>query len=324
MARYVPYIIATQSLAYRKFSCTSRADDAIYENISISSTISSPHHPTTIFIHGLDSSKETWSSVIHELISTGYPAIALDMRGHGETSVGPIDEFCTKSISSDILNFIDGLSIKKPVVIVGHSMGGRVAIEILSAEAEAISLGLPRRIASAVIEDIDVRVREGPKPADEELSVELLQQIQLFAPEGKRLWPSWESFVAAYSPWYDLNRIASWKHKRVRQLPSGEWWSDLSPWVQRLSRKRILATEDASLAWDRLAHISPLPFSVHLWVAGKEGTVCSWEGPDGVLDMNRRLPVASVKEFPEASHSIHNSDQKRFLEALKKVIDEAH
>ena len=86
----------------------------------------------------------------------------------------------------------------------------------------------------------------------------------------------------------------------MRQLPSGEWWSDVSPWVQRLSRRNILATADASLSWDKLSlsSTSPsytLPFAVHLWIAGSEGTVCKWEGVDGIMDMKRRLPGYHIR-----------------------------
>lgn len=321
----LPLIIATQSFSYRKAKYSSRCDDTIIKisPIRIASTISSRHHPTTVFIHGLDSSKETWSGVINDLVSSGYPAIAIDIRGHGETDVGPVKDFSTRNIAQDILNYITHLNLEKPVVLVGHSMGGRIAIEALILELEAMKLGIPIRIASAVIEDIDVRARDGPIPSDEDLAAEKLKELETFSPEGRRRWPSWEALVSSYSQWYDLDRIESWKHKRVRELPSGEWWSDISPWVHRLSRKNILSTKDASLAWDQLAKSSPLSFPIHLWVAGRAGTVCSWDGPDGVLDMKRRLPAICVKEFPDAIHSIHNSDQKRFVHELKKIIDEA-
>ena len=66
----------------------------------------------------------------------------------------------------------------------------------------------------------------------------------------------------------------------------------MSPWIQRLSRENILATGDASIAWDEIATVgkAPIPFPIHLWVAGREGTVCKWEGPDGIHDMKNRLP----------------------------------
>ena len=45
--------------------------------------------PTTtcIFIHGLDSSKQTWSGCLDAMEAASLPCIAFDLRGHGE-SVG--------------------------------------------------------------------------------------------------------------------------------------------------------------------------------------------------------------------------------------------
>lgn len=294
-------------------------------NINLASTISSPNHPTTIFIHGLDSSKETWSGVLNFMTASGYPAIAIDLRGHGESPVGLLNDFSSKSLSDDILDIIDEMNLNNPVVIVGHSMGGRIVVDLLASEAEAVRSGRPRRIASAVIEDIDVHTREGP---NENLSTSELELLKNFSPEGGRIWSNWELLYNSLLPWYEASRIEAWRGSRVRQMPSGEWWSDVSPWVQRLARRNILATADASLAWDRLAVASAaspnsvLPFAVHLWIAGSEGTVCAWEGEDGVLDMKRRLPEVIVREFTSANHSIHNSEQEEFMTALKKVIDD--
>ena len=165
--------------------------------IKIASTISTPNHPTTIFIHGLDSSKETWSGVINDLTSSGYPAIAIDLRGHGESPFGTInkEEFSSKMLSDDIINFIEELRFEKPVVMVGHSMGGRILIDILANEVNYLRNGQPRRISAAIIEDIDVRTREGPSPSDEEISSEELNKLEnLSHEEGGRLWKDWESF----------------------------------------------------------------------------------------------------------------------------------
>eukprot|EP01036_Dinobryon_divergens_P027326 gene27326-36082_t len=237
--------------------CSNKANNKAASNngccrskINLASTVSSPNHPTTIFIHGLDSSKETWSGVLNFLTASGYPAVAVDLRGHGESPVGNLNDFSSKTLSNDILDIIDGMNLSKPVVIVGHSMGGRIVVDLLASEAEAVRGGCQRRIAAAVIEDIDVRTREGP---NDNLSTSELEALKTFYPEGGRLWPTWESFYDSLLPWYEASRIEAWKGSRVRQLPS-----------------EIL-----------------------------------------------------VKEFPGANHSIHNSEQKEFLAALKKVIDDS-
>ena len=171
-------------------SCTGR-------KVNLASTISSPNHPTTIYIHGLDSSKETWSGVLNHLTTSGYPAIAVDLRGHGESPVGNLKEFSSTTLSNDIIDIIDDMNLDRPVIIVGHSMGGRIVIDLLASEAESVRSGNRRRIAAAVIEDIDVRTREGP---NDNLSQAEMDQLKTFSPEGGRLWPTWESFYDSLVP----------------------------------------------------------------------------------------------------------------------------
>ncbi len=126
----------------------------------------------------------------------------------------------------------------------------------------------------------------------------------------------------------DEARVDGWRGARVRPLPGGRWWSDINPAAHRLARARVLASPDAAAAWDRLAAAGAagagaLPFAVHVWVAGREGTVCARDGPGGVADMAARLPAAAVREFPGAGHSIHNSAADPFLAALVAVVDAA-
>ena len=115
--------------------------------------------------------------------------------------------------------------------------------------------------------------------------------------------------------------------KRVRQLPDGSWWSDINPPAHRLAQQRVLASADASAAWDRLGAAcradGSLPFPVHVWVAGRLGTACRWDGPGGIADMTARLPAAAAREFRGAGHSIHSTQPEAFVEALVAVINAA-
>ena len=95
-----------------------------------------------------------------------------------------------------------------------------------------------------------------------------------------------------------------------------------------LAREKILASQDGSTAWNELCDLFKRgveAFPVHLWVAGTEGTVVYWGGENGISEMQRRMPAAacSIREWPGAGHSIHNTDQDAFVAALMNVIDDA-
>ncbi|MEJ2759751.1 MAG: alpha/beta hydrolase, partial [Anaerolineales bacterium] len=42
-----------------------------------------PQKPIFLLYHGLSSNSLTWKLVAHSLVEAGYPAIAVDQRGHG-------------------------------------------------------------------------------------------------------------------------------------------------------------------------------------------------------------------------------------------------
>ncbi|MFJ5770595.1 alpha/beta fold hydrolase [Psychrobacillus sp. NPDC093180] len=78
-----------------------------------------------LLIHGFCGSSDYWSNLIHELAKT-YRVIALDLPGHGDSSVqeniNGIDQYATF-----IRDFIDELKIDR-VTMFGHSLGGYITV----------------------------------------------------------------------------------------------------------------------------------------------------------------------------------------------------
>ena len=76
-------------------------------SVNLASSIKTPHFPTTVLLHGLDSSKETWSGVLADLAAQGYPAMALDLRGHGESPLGDPAAFGPETLARDVIAAIE-------------------------------------------------------------------------------------------------------------------------------------------------------------------------------------------------------------------------
>ena len=77
---------------------------------------------------GLDSTRFTWKSFIEK--SPGkWNALALDQRGWGESPLGNEDEYDAKMVTADIEAALKRDFGDRKVVIVGHSMGGRVVMK---------------------------------------------------------------------------------------------------------------------------------------------------------------------------------------------------
>lgn len=80
-----------------------------------------------IFLHGTGCDASDWMPVI-ERLRRNQRCIALDFRGHGQSTV-PSQPFTLADLAGDVLCLVDYLGIQE-LVIVGHSLGGMVAVEV--------------------------------------------------------------------------------------------------------------------------------------------------------------------------------------------------
>ena len=92
-------------------------------------------------------------------------------------------------------------------------------------------------LAACVIEDMDLIVRGGPSPRDNDLTPEQRHHLQTFASEDGRSFKSWDAAREALLAWYgEAAWVDSWKGNRVRQVGDGSWWSDINPLARRLAQ----------------------------------------------------------------------------------------
>lgn len=319
--------------------------------VRMASSVSTPLTPTTVLVHGLDSSKDTWVPIIQDLCKAGYPCVALDQRGHGETPVGPREDFGPDALAHDIFAAAAEHGVDRPFVLVGHSMGGRVCMRVAAIDAERVERGQPPLLAALVLEDIDIAIRSGPTPPDSELSAEQQAELRRWERDDGRRFETVESCEEALLPWYenDKKRVRSMSHQnastKIHLCKDGRGvWCDFNPAARRLAQQTVLHTSDAAEAWAALARQairegqgceggrgpSDPSQSVHcpieLWISGPKGTVCSWEGAGGLNEMIAAFedaPAGSLSHqvFKDSTHCIHRSRRKEYTSELKRVID---
>ena len=83
--------------------------------------------PPLIFLHGTGCEASDWIPVTDGL-PHNQRLIALDFRGHGQSTV-PTQPFTLTDLADDVSHLADHLSLQE-LVIVGHSLGGMVAMEV--------------------------------------------------------------------------------------------------------------------------------------------------------------------------------------------------
>ncbi len=81
---------------------------------------------TLIFLHYFGGSSRTWQTVIN-LLSKDFRCVALDLRGWGDSDAPPTGAACrVEDMAADVQALIAALGVIDHV-LVGHSMGGKVA-----------------------------------------------------------------------------------------------------------------------------------------------------------------------------------------------------
>lgn len=89
--------------------------------------------PVVVLIHGNSSCKEIFSQQLVSELSLRYRMIAFDLPGHGQSSDAP-DPMVTYSIhgyADATIALLEALGIRQAVII-GWSLGGHVALEMLA------------------------------------------------------------------------------------------------------------------------------------------------------------------------------------------------
>ena len=95
-----------------------------------------------ILLHGLFGAKENLGMIARPL-SSDYLTIAVDLRNHGGSFHNP--EMNYQVMAADVIALMDHLDIQQAALI-GHSMGGKVAMKL--------ALDFPDRISELVVMDI--------------------------------------------------------------------------------------------------------------------------------------------------------------------------
>ena len=79
-----------------------------------------------VFLHGIGGGKEIWQQQLDFFAGHGYRAVAWDMPGYGASHMLPHYSFAT--FAAALGKVLDQLAPAR-IVLVGHSMGGMIALE---------------------------------------------------------------------------------------------------------------------------------------------------------------------------------------------------
>lgn len=92
--------------------------------------------PTVLMLHGIGGGHLAFAPQVETFASAGYRAVAWDMPGYGHSA--PIEPYTFKGLAQSCIHLIESLKVRR-VVLLGHSMGGMVAQEVVARRPDLVS-----------------------------------------------------------------------------------------------------------------------------------------------------------------------------------------
>jgi len=112
-------------------------------------TVSRRAGPAAVLIHGAGGSRLLWPAALRRL--SGHTVYALDLPGHGRSTGAARERI--EGYAADLLGFLDAMRLHQAVLI-GHSMGGAIAM--------ATALAAGERVTGLVLAGTAARLRVAP------------------------------------------------------------------------------------------------------------------------------------------------------------------
>ena len=145
------------------------------------STVTLGAGPTIVLVHGLTSSRHDWGPMAPALVDAGYRLIAVEQRGHGDSTVGTAG-FGSSQLGADLAFVFAELDIRAAALI-GHSMGGMASMafavdhptvfseRVSSLVLIATAASLQQRGSALIFRLSEIAVPDRLQPSDRRLRV---------------------------------------------------------------------------------------------------------------------------------------------------------
>ncbi|HKJ78898.1 MAG TPA: alpha/beta fold hydrolase [Prolixibacteraceae bacterium] len=252
--------------------------------------------PPLVIVHGLYGSSDNWLSISKKLAER-YTVYAIDQRNHGRS--GFADNNSYNALKDDLAEFFDKHKIEKAVLL-GHSMGGKVAMWFAA--------DYPEKVEKLVIADM------APKDylQNKENSQFYLHQNILLAMQ--------EVDFSAVKKRSDVDDIMGEKidNARIRKFLLKNVTKDkktkqykwlLNPEVLYDYLEEIIGGVNRNWFEDRI----PITSYPVIFIRGLESDYIQDEDIELIKEI---YPDARVEDIPKAGHWLHAEQPKKFMKAV--------
>ena len=244
-----------------------------------------PRHPPLVIAHGLFGSGRNWG-VIARRLADSRDVWAVDMRNHGESPRFPTHSY--PELAADLARVIHHLG--PPCDLLGHSMGGKAAMQLALTEPDLI-----RRLVVADIAPV-AYAHDQPRHVDAMRSLDLTG----LATRGEA-----DRRLSATIP--DASLRAFFLQSLDLKAPDGPRW--------RLNLDVLAAEMPAIVGWPGTEGRFDRPA---LFLTGADSHYVRPEHRDPIRAL---FPAARFARIPGAGHWLHAEKPRAFEDTVRAFLN---
>ncbi|HET6812004.1 MAG TPA: alpha/beta hydrolase [Acidimicrobiales bacterium] len=255
-----------------------------------------------VLLHGGGQTRHSWGTTGRLLGERGWRALAVDLRGHGESDWPEDGDYRLDAFAADIRSLAAELGA--PPVLVGASLGGMSSLVAVAEVPGPVASGL-------VLVDVAPRIESAGAERIGDFMREHMESGFATLEEAA-------DAVAAYNPHRPRPRDLTGLQKNLRQRPDGRWVWHWDPRFISGDGGSPDETRASIMDPDRLeAAARGLTIPV-LLVRGRVSDLLSEEGARRFLEV---VPHAEFADVAGAGHMVAGDRNDLFNDAILSFLD---
>lgn len=253
-----------------------------------------------LLIHGFSNEAHIWDDFA-PAIADAYQTVALDLRGHGDSDHDPEGRYDYPDHVADVEAVVEALGFER-LVVVGHSLGGRVSMRFAAAH--------PEKMAGLVI--VDSAPEHDPRGI-----VRISQDVEEHSAPVFENVRQYENYLSTAYPVATPAAIKRMAAHGLKQRDDGRYELKMdTAFRTRVAGhddpETIRAAEEAhtKLLWEALEKIE----CPTLVVRGAASDIMSPDVADRMVE--EALPNGTLAVISQAGHSVMTDNPKEFEQAV--------
>jgi esterase len=253
-----------------------------------------PAAPPVLLLHGVNQTAHAWDLVSLHLCDR-YHVFAVDQRGHGDSEWARDQDYSRDAMASDALAFIAQQYMERPIII-GHSMGGGVTMQIALRE-QALARAL------VFVDIAPVRSGEGGREIREFMRENIeFDRIEDFIER-----------VRKYDPFRPTEHMERTARYNLFRRADGKYVSK----SDRVLHERERALGQAPAGQVTLEDVKVITAPT-LVIRGEHSNIVK---PAEAQSFVEALPHGHFAEVPNCGHNVHTQNTPGFLDALRPFLE---